>query len=208
MSNVQNQNSEINDWAIPDRPLGHEGELEMRRRFPSRYHWDEHNLPAMMRPVISVGMAHFIETQPFFFIATSSREGHCDASFRGRDYADDGTPLPAIRVIDEKRLIFPDYSGNGLYNSLGNILSNPHIGMLFIDFERQRRMRVNGMATILKADDEIRSVWARAQAAVLVTVEQAYGNCPARIPRMSLVEGSDCVIANRTTSGFSGGSNT
>lgn len=174
-----------------DDPLGHAGELEMRERFPSRYHWDATNLPRMLSPFISTSLARFIEAQPIFFIATASADGHCDASFRGREYDASGNPLPAVRVIDERRLIFPDYPGNGLYNSLGNILSNPHIGMLFVDFECRRRARVNGVATITGADEGIRKVWPLAQAAVLVTVEQAYGNCPARIPRMTMVEGSD-----------------
>jgi len=176
---------------IPDSPLGHAGELEMRRRFPSRYDWDEGNLLSMMSPFIPVSLARFVEAQPFFFIATASADGHCDASFRGREYDASGNPLPALRVIDKRQLIFPDYSGNGLYNSLGNILSNPHIGLLFMDFARQRRARINGIAAIVEANDEITEVWPMAQGAVLVTVEQAYGNCSARIPRMDMVEGSD-----------------
>ncbi len=175
----------------PDSALGHAGELEMRRRIPGRYHWHDANLEAMMRPVISPSLGRFIEEQPFFFIATASAGGHCDASFRGREYSASGEPLLALRVIDPSHLVFPDYSGNGLYNSLGNILSNPHIGLLFIDFERQRRARVNGTAEIRAADAAIREVWPLAQAAVFVTVEQAFGNCPARIPRLRMVPESD-----------------
>jgi len=184
--------------AMPDNLLGHPGELEMRERFPSSYHWNEHSLAAMIQPFIHVSLAQFIEEQPFFFISTASAGGHCDASFRGREYGRSGNPLPALRVIDERRLIFPDYSGNGLYNSLGNILSNPHIGMLFVDFGRQRRARINGLANVIEATDEIRGIWPNAQCAVSVTVEQAYGNCPARIPRMEMIEGSErgrCQIA-------------
>ncbi|HRP78994.1 MAG TPA: pyridoxamine 5'-phosphate oxidase family protein [Aquamicrobium sp.] len=184
-----------NRALAPDNPLGHEGEIEMRSRFPSRYRWNEHNLPAMMSPAMPVSLARFIEAQPFFFIATASADGHCDSSFRGREYDISGNPLPALRVIDAHRLIFPDYAGNGLYNSLGNILTNPRIGMLFVDFQRQRRARVNGLAEIVQAGGEICGVWPHAQAAVLVTVEQAYGNCPARIPRMNMVEGSDAAFS-------------
>lgn len=169
---------------IPDNALGHSGELEMRERFPSRYHWHEGNLRAMMRPEISTSLARFIEDQAMFFIATSDDEGHCDSSFRGQEHDASGQPLPAVRVVDPYCLVFPDYSGNGLYNSLGNILVNPHIGMLFIDFENQRRARVNGKARIERANAETRSVWPLAQAVVVVTVEQAYGNCQARIPKM------------------------
>lgn len=175
---------------VPDSPLGHAGELELRERFPSKYQWNDYSLSVMMSPVIQMSLARFIEGLPFFFIATSSADGHCDCSFRGQEHDASGNPLPAVRVIDERRLVFPDFSGNGLYNSLGNIRVNPHIGMLFIDFERRRRARVNGVAQITAANEEVRSVWPTAQAAVLVTVEQAYGNCSARIPRMRRIDES------------------
>lgn len=174
-----------------ENPLGHDGELQMRRTFASRYQWDEADLRQMMRPSISPGLASFIEAQPFFFIATADAEGHCDASFRGREYTAGGIPLPAAKVLDEGRLMFPDFPGNGLYNSLGNITVNPQIGMLFIDFTRQRRARVNGKAEIIPATPDVKAVWPLAQAVVMVTVEQAYGNCPARIPRLTMVEESD-----------------
>lgn len=171
---------------VPDNPLGHAGELEMRTRFPGDYHWSDRSLAAMMSPVITPGLARFIEAMPFFFIATASTEGHCDCSFRGQERDAAGALLPALRVIDRTSLIFPDFSGNGLYNSLGNMRVNPHIGMLFMDFERQRRARINGIARIIDVTGEISAAWPSAQAAVLVSVEQAYGNCPARIPRMTL----------------------
>ena len=187
---VTNQSFMPIDHLVPDNPLGHEGELALRQQLPSHYRWDERNLPLMMRPSISASLARFIEAQPFFFIATASLEGHCDASFRGRNYAQ-GKPLPVLKIMDAQHLMFPDYAGNGLYNSLGNILTNPHIGMLFVDFEHQRRARVNGIATVTAVDEAVRHIWPQAQAAVVVTVEQAFGNCQARIPQMHMVTGSD-----------------
>jgi len=174
-----------------DDPRGHAGELEMRRRLPGPYRWDDASLAAMMRPAISPSLARFIEAQPFFFIATASAEGFCDASFRGREYSAAGEPLPAIKVVDAGHLLFPDFSGNGLYNSLGNILANPNIGMLFIDFTRQRRARVNGRAEVVEATPDVRRLWPTAQAAVRVSVVQAYGNCAARIPKLVMVPDSD-----------------
>lgn len=172
-------------------PPSHPGEIAMRRRLPGRHHWDEEGVRRMMSPVLSPGLAAFIEAQPFFFIATADADGHCDASFRGREYSAGGIPLPALKVVDEATLLFPDFPGNGLYNSLGNIAVNPHIGMLFIDFERQRRARVNGRAEVIPADGDIRGIWPLAQAAVRVKVEQAFGNCPARIPRLIMQPDSD-----------------
>ena len=179
------------DDLSSDNNLGHEGELELRKRYPSKYNWDESSLKMMMREEISASYASFIEAQPFFFIATSSDQGHCDASFRGREYGSDGNPLFACKVLSAKSLVFPDFSGNGLYNSLGNIFINPHIGMIFIDFERQYRIRLNGKAAIRKPSVTEETWWPRAQAIVEVTPEQVYGNCRARIPRMNFVEGSD-----------------
>lgn len=172
----------------PDTPLGHPGELEMRARFPSDYRWDDHSLAALMHPVIQPALARFIQSLPFFFLATANAEGHCDCSFRGQEHDATGAPLPVIRLVDERRLIFPEFPGNGLYNSMGNIQVNPHVGLLFIDFERRRRARINGVAQILGANDEIRAQWPGAQAAVLVTVEQSYGNCSTRIPQMRVVD--------------------
>lgn len=179
------------DDIPPDDPLNHDGELLMRRRFRSNYHWDAGNLPAMMRASLSASLARFIEAQPFFFIATAGRDGHCDCSFRGREYSAFGQALPALKVLDACQLVFPDFSGNGLYNSLGNIIQNPHIGMLFMDFDRQRRARVNGLARIDLPDAVSQRIWPMAQAVIRVEVEQAYGNCAARIPRLRMVEGSD-----------------
>ncbi|MBB3148532.1 hypothetical protein FHS21_004980 [Phyllobacterium trifolii] len=175
----------------PDLALGHPGELAMRAIFPSPIDWKEENLKGMMRDSISVGFAAFINSQHFFFLATSSAKGHCDASFKAREYNAAGEPLPAVLVIDAQHVAFPDYAGNGLYNSLGNIAENPHVGMLFVDFEHQRRGRLNGKAEIVSASDELRRIWPMAQSVVLVTVEQAFGNCPARIPQMHMEQGSD-----------------
>lgn len=178
----------INKNIAPDSPFDHLGELAMRERFPSCYEWNEYTLSRMITDSISARFAEFIEAQYFFFIATANDQGHCDASFRGTELSATGEMLPVCKVLDSKRLVFPDYSGNGLYNSLGNILTNPHIGMLFVDFSRQSRARINGKADIMAIDDDIKKIWPKAQAYIQVNVEQVYGNCPARIPRMQRVD--------------------
>ncbi|TRW95810.1 pyridoxamine 5'-phosphate oxidase [Paracoccus sp. M683] len=172
-------------------PHSHRGEVLMRDRYPGPYWWDSGNLPRMVQPRLSPSMIRFIENLPFFFVATASDRGHCDASFRGRDYDAAGRPLPALRAPDPQTVIFPDFRGNGLYQSLGNILTNPQIGLLFMDFDRQRRARVNGRASILPPPDWAAALWPAAQSVVQVEVQQAFGNCAARIPRMRLYEGSD-----------------
>ncbi len=126
----------------------------------------------------------FIEGLPFFFLATADAVGQCDCSFKGTEPGPDGRLLPVVRVVGPQRLIFPDYAGNGMFNSLGNILVNPQVGLLFIDFASRTRLRVNGAATLLEeaAVDEWRPRWPQAQRAVSVRVEQVYWNCAKRIP--------------------------
>ncbi|WP_181919668.1 pyridoxamine 5'-phosphate oxidase family protein [Alkalilimnicola ehrlichii] len=172
----------------------HRGEIEAQKRFGAEHAWNEHNLPNMIHETIPTSMSTFIEDLPFFFIATANDAGDCDCSFRGREYNASGQPLPLLKVLDEKRLVFPDFKGNNLFNSLGNMLTNPHIGILFIDFENRLRARVNGAVEIIERWDEMQAVWPTARRYVLVTVEQVYGNCRARIPKMTLVPPSDSLL--------------
>lgn len=171
--------------------LLHEGEREAQRRFGVKGFWNVHNLNAMFHETIPSGLAQFIENLPFFFIATANTSGECDCSFRGREHNVSGRPYPLVKVIDEKTLVFPDYRGNKLFNSLGNIIENGHIGMLFIDFQSRTRARINGLAEIIENQTAHSDIWPFAQRYVKVTAEQVYGNCKARIPRMALVPPTD-----------------
>lgn len=92
---------------------------------------------------ISDSVAHYLESLDFFFIATSNRQGECNSSYRRKREG-----VPAVKVLDDRTIIFPDYAGNGSFRSLGNILDNPHIGMLFMDLHTGIRMRVNDDAKI------------------------------------------------------------
>jgi predicted pyridoxine 5'-phosphate oxidase superfamily flavin-nucleotide-binding protein len=95
---------------------------------------------------LNQAMKDFILRQEMVFIATSDASGECDSSFRAG--------LPGfIRVLDEKTLIYPEYRGNGVVASIGNIMDNNHIGMMFIDFfESTVGLHVNGTAQILEND--------------------------------------------------------
>ena len=88
--------------SITDSRTGHSGELLMRERFPSAYKWDEAAAMGMVRDRIPPGLARFIESQQFFFIATANAHGHCDASFRGREYSAFGKPLPEGGIYNAK----------------------------------------------------------------------------------------------------------
>lgn len=104
-------------------------------------------------------MDRFFRKSAVFFIATSDKCGRCDCSFRGREWNISGKPYPLLKVIDPKTIVFPDYSGNMLYNSLGNILVNPNIGMLFVNFQSRSRARVNGAAEIIVNKDAYLKTW-------------------------------------------------
>ena len=92
---------------------------------------------------MSESLVHFIESANFFFIATWNWAGQCESSNR-----DKRKEVPAAKLLDEKTIILPGYLENGSFRSLDNILENPHIGMLFMDFRTGRRIRVNDNAEI------------------------------------------------------------
>jgi hypothetical protein len=122
----------------------------------------------------------FIQRCPMVFVATADADGHPDCSYKGG--------LPGfMQVLDEKTLVFPDYDGNGMYRSWGNLRVNPKVGLLFIDFENQSRLRVNGKASI-SADDPARAQFPDAVFIVRMTAEQVFPACPRYIHKMQLVE--------------------
>ena len=124
----------------------------------------------------------FIESCALFFVATADAAGHPDCSYKG------GMP-GFVRVVDDRTLAFPDYDGNGMYRSWGNVRVNPHVGLLFIDFEKPKRLRVNGTARIA-ADDPLLASFPGAVFIVRVEAADIFPNCPRYIHRMQLVEHS------------------
>lgn len=164
----------------------HFGELDAQKRYNSRTEWSDRAVAAvnrMYKQAIDEETAFFIEARQFFFIATSDNNGNCDCSFRGTEQDETGEQQPAVYVEDPKTVVFPDFSGNKMYNSLGNILANPHIGMLFLDFPTASRLRVNGTAEIIEDQSAYIHKWSTARRYIRVTVEQVFWNCSKRIPK-------------------------
>ncbi len=124
----------------------------------------------------------FIARAPMCFVATADAQGRPDCSYKG------GMP-GFVRVLDDRTLAIPDYDGNGMYRSWGNLLVNAQLGLLFLDFERPRRLRVNGSATI-SADDALLEQMPGAVFVVRVTAERIFPNCPRYIHKMQLIEHS------------------
>lgn len=124
----------------------------------------------------------FIERMDMFFLASVDERGRVNCSYKGGDPG-------FVRVLDERTLAFPNYNGNGMYLSMGNLTKTGQVGMLFIDFEGQRRMRVNGEARV-DLDDPLLAGYPDADLIVRVTVREVFPNCPRYIHKMKLVERS------------------
>jgi hypothetical protein len=157
----------------------HSGNRTLQDRFDSRRIADR-LVEVLHRTRFSDEDREFIEGRAFFFLATADGEGRPDCSYKG------GRP-GFVRAISDQVLVFPSYDGNGMFKSLGNALVNPAVGLLFIDFERPRRLRVNGVATV-DPDDPLRDRFEGAQLIVRVTANHVFPNCPRYIHRMPLEE--------------------
>ena len=177
----------ITQQAMP----GSRGEHDLQEHYGTRSRAEafyQHQVLSYLNP----HMRTFIARQEMFFLATADDHGECDVSFRAGEAG-------FVHILNEKSLIYPEYRGNGVLASLGNISENPHAGLLFIDFFRDKiGLHVNGAARIL-TNEELLScpvISAALQAAiaetsgrrperwVLVTVEEAYIHCSKHIPRL------------------------
>ena len=132
-------------------------------------------------------MVEFIGRMEMMFVATSDAHGDCDASLRAG-------PPGFVQVLDDGHLAYPEYRGNGVHASLGNISENPHVGLLMVDFERDLiGLHVNGRARVVD-DAELRALHPalpvdlapgrRAERWVVIAVDEAYIHCRKHIPRM------------------------
>lgn len=125
---------------------------------------------------IGQGDAAFIESVDHFFLATVDPDGVPSVSYKG------GAP-GFVRVIDEQTLAFPNYNGNGMYLSMGNVVANGNVAMLFVDWMKGHRLRLQGSASI-SAEDELMVDYPEAQFVVRVSTTNVWPNCPRYIHRM------------------------
>jgi len=173
--------------------LGSEGERTLQKKVGS-----ENKASAFydkqLLDYLNPYMREFILKQEMVFIATADSKGECDCSFRAGKQG-------FVRVLNEKTLLYPEYRGNGVMASMGNILENPQIGMTFIDFFKHTiGLHVNGKAKIIENDellaDKIQtSVTNDTQEEgvvperwVLITVEEAYIHCSKHIPHLKKLD--------------------
>ena len=167
---------------MTDSIMYHDGNRRLQDQFESRPISDRLE-EKLTRRHFTLEDKAFIESTPYFFLATADAEGRPDCSFKG------GMP-GFVRVTGSSEVAFPDYDGNGMFKSLGNILVNPSVGLLFIAMHgKPQRLRVNGEATV-NDQDPLMDQTVGAQLIVRVTARAIFPNCPRYIPTMQLAEPS------------------
>lgn len=137
-------------------------------------------------------MKEFIADQTMMFIASADARGECDCSFRAGSSG-------FVKVVDERHLMWPEYRGNGVVASGGNVRENPHLGLLFIDFVKHTvGLHINGKASLredgafplLSRDKQLAVAELNATSTgrkpafwFLLEIEEAYIHCAKHIPR-------------------------
>ena len=161
-----------------------DGSRRLQDRFDTRRLADRLDERFVQDPTIGPEDRAFIERMDMFFLATADADGRPQCSYKG------GEP-GFVKVLDEHTVAFPCYDGNGMFLSMGNVLANPHVGMLFIDFTSRTpsRLRLNGEASIDESDALV-AAYPECQFVVRVRATQVFPNCPRYIHRMALVERS------------------
>jgi predicted pyridoxine 5'-phosphate oxidase superfamily flavin-nucleotide-binding protein len=162
-------------------PRYHEASRALQDRFDTRRLADRID-ERIVQTTIDDDDRAFIERADMFFIATADAEGRPQCSYKGGDPG-------FVRVVDERTIAFPLYDGNGMYLTAGNALTNPHVGLLFIDFEQRRRLRLNGVASVT-GDDPLLAEFPEAQLLVRVEASEVFPNCPRYIHEYRLVRRS------------------
>ena len=171
---------------------GSHGEHELQERCnttPRAHAFYRHQVLDYLNPLMQV----FVAKQEMMFVGTADRHGEADASFRAG-------LAGFVRVLDEKTLAYPEYRGNGVMSSLGNISENPHVGLLFVDFIDKIGLHINGRARIVENDEFVRDASAPEpllenipatgrgpERWVVVSVVEAYIHCSKHIPRMQKI---------------------
>jgi uncharacterized protein len=164
----------------------HQGARELQDRFDTRRLADR-LAEVKVRAAISADDRAFIERMDMLFLATADAEGRPQCSYKGGDPG-------FVVVVDEQTLAFPSYDGNGMYLSAGNLLVNPRVGLLFVDFRGRppRRLRLNGVASVTHGDPLL-ARFPGAQFVVRVRALEVFPNCPRYIHRMEVAERSPFV---------------
>ncbi len=161
----------------------HEGQRDLQDRFDTRRLADR--LDEATTDLIGDHYRGFIESRDMFFLASVDAHGRPQCSYKG------GEP-GFVRVLDPHTIAFPVYDGNGMFLSVGNVVVNPNVGLLFIDLERGTRLRFNGVASIDESDP-LTDTFPGSLLVVRVRGEAVFANCRRYVHRYELVERSTFV---------------
>jgi len=191
----------------PHRP-GSAGEHELQDRFGNTKRANAF-YDNQVLDYLTPEMRDFMSRMTMAFIATSDAHGECDSSFRAG-------PPGFMRVIDEKTVMWPEYKGNGVMASMGNISENPYVGLLMVDFfETAVGLHVNGTATIVEngaieafaplfdrlpfatAMPDVPEVKKTPERWVVVSIDEAYIHCSKHIPMLRSLEGEELSEAEK-----------
>ena len=162
----------------------HDGQRGLQDAFDTRRLADKLQ-EKIVRDFLNPKQKAFVENADMFFLATADAAGRPSCSYRG------GHP-GFVRAVDDRTLVLPNYDGDGMYVSWGNVGQNANVGLLFIDFMKGHRLRVHGVASI-HTDVAMLAEWPEAQFVVRIAVREVFGNCPRYIHKYQLVERSEYV---------------
>ncbi len=180
------------DHAEPHQQPGSAGEKILQQKYGTQDR-AENFYRRQMLDHLNPQMQEFIARQEMMFVATADAEGNCDSSFRAG-------LAGFVKVLDASTLIYPEYRGNGVLASLGNMLHNPKIGLMFVDFFKDTvGLHVNGKAAVIENDQLIQRadlseaiigelnvpLGRKPERWVLVEVHEAYIHCSKHIPLLA-----------------------
>lgn len=162
----------------------HKGNRELQEQFNSCKLADRVN-ELIVHDEITDEECEFIQARDMFFISTVDEQARPTVSYKGG-------ATGFVHVIDKKTIAFPDYDGNGMFLTTGNITLNHEVGLLFIDFENPQRLRIHGTANII-LDDPLLADYHGAKFIIRITVRNLFLNCPRYIHQYRKIEQSEYV---------------
>lgn len=162
--------------------LYYEGNRELQDQFDSRRLADRVN-EVIVHDCFTDEDRELIESRDMFFISTVDASGCPTVSYKGGE-------VGFIRVVDEQTLAYPGYDGNGMFLTSGNITANSNVGLLFIDFENPRRLRMHGTATV-DVRDPLLAEYVDAKYIIRIKVRNLFINCPRYIHQYKKIENSE-----------------
>lgn len=161
----------------------HDGNLYFQEAFDTRRLADR--VAEGATETLSKEQASFIERADMFFLATCDHRGLPTCSYKGGDPG-------FITVVDESTIAFPNYDGNGKYQSMGNVIKNANVGILLVDFINQSRLRLQGVMSF-DVEDDLMGKYPEAQFVARVNLTEVYPNCARYVHKYELVERSQYV---------------